>query len=99
MESILNKLTLTPAPSGSEQRICKTIQSYLPNAETEIDAHGSLLVHKKGTGDGIVVLAAMDTPCLYVTYPEGGFSRTDPSADGGARKKSFRPCLFPEIPG
>lgn len=83
MESILKKLALTPAPSGGEQRICEMIQSFLPNAEMQVDAHGSLLVHKKGTGGAIVVLAAMDTPCLYVTYPEGGFARF--SAVGGLK--------------
>ncbi len=75
MESILNTLALTPAPSGSENTICRTIRGFLADFETETDAHGSLLVHKSGVGDGTVILCAMDTPCLYVTYPEGGFAR------------------------
>ncbi len=83
MESILKKLALTPAPSGSELRICEIIQTFLPDAEMQVDAHGSLLVHKKGTGGGIIILTAMDTPCLYVTYPEGGFARF--SAVGGLK--------------
>ncbi len=83
MESILKKLTLTPAPSGSEGQICALIKSYLPEAEIQVDTNGSLLVHKKGTGDGIIVLTAMDTPCLYVTYPESGFARF--SAVGGLK--------------
>ena len=83
MQSILQALALTPAPSGSETKIREKIQSFLSGAEMQVDAHGSLLVHKAGTGDGIVVLTAMDTPCLYVTYPEGGFSRF--SAVGGLK--------------
>lgn len=83
MESILSKLAAVPAPSGSESGICRIIQSLLPGLEGETDVHGSLLLHKKGSGNGTVVLAAMDTPCLYVTYPEGGFSRF--SAVGGLK--------------
>ncbi len=84
MKSIFEKLALTPAPSGSEQQICNCIQSFLTYAdEIKVDAHGSLLVHKKGDGDGIVILTAMDTPCLYVTYPEDGFARF--SAVGGLK--------------
>ncbi|MBE7024947.1 MAG: hypothetical protein E7408_02695 [Ruminococcaceae bacterium] len=83
METILRKLAMTPAPSGCEGEICRMIQSLLPAADMQIDAHGSLLVHKKGSGDGTVILTAMDTPCLYVTYPEGGFSRF--SSAGGLK--------------
>ncbi|MBQ7037402.1 MAG: hypothetical protein IJN74_07980 [Clostridia bacterium] len=84
MKSMLYKLAMTPAPSGSEEKICETIISMLPeSAKWEKDAHGTLIVHKEGEGDGIVILTAMDTPCLYVTYPEGGFSRF--SAVGGAK--------------
>lgn len=83
MESILNTLAKTPAPSGSEGTICRTIRGLLPDFETETDVHGSLLVHKKGGGDGTVIICAMDTPCLYITYPEGGFARF--SAVGGLK--------------
>lgn len=75
METILKQLAMTPAPSGSEGEICRAIRSFLPETELETDTHGSLLVHKSGTGDGTVILTAMDTPCFYVTYPENGFSR------------------------
>lgn len=83
METILQKLAMTPAPSGCESDICKTIQSLLPETESMVDVHGSLLVHKKGAGDGTIVLTAMDTPCLYVTYPEEGFARF--SSAGGLK--------------
>ncbi len=83
METILNTLAMTPAPSGSEHAICRVIRSLLPGLETEVDVHGSLLVHKKGAGEGTVILTAMDSPCLYVTYPEKGFSRF--SAVGGLK--------------
>ena len=84
MKSMLYNLAMTPAPSGSEEKICDTIISMLPeNVTWEKDAHGSLLVHKEGNGDGVVILSAMDTPALYVTYPEGGFARF--SAVGGLK--------------
>ncbi len=83
MLSILRALALTPAPSGCETKICEKIKSYLPGLEMQVDTHGSLLVHKAGEGDGTIILTAMDTPCLYVTCPEGGFSRF--SAVGGLK--------------
>ncbi len=81
METILKQLAMTPAPSGSEGAICRAIRSFLPEADTEVDAHGSLLVHKSGTGDGTVILTAMDTPCFYITYPENGFARFSSAGD------------------
>lgn len=85
MQSILKTLTKVPAPSGSETLLCKTIQSLLPDDTTFVDAHGTLLYHKKGEGNGTVILTAMDTPCLYVTYPENGFARF--SAVGGLKPR------------
>ena len=84
MLSLLTKLALTPAPAGSEAEICDKIISLLPaSVSYEKDAHGTLIVHKKGVGDGVCILTSMDTPCLYVTYPEGGFARF--SAVGGLK--------------
>lgn len=91
MESILNTLAKIPAPSGRETEICKAMQSLLPNATTYTDPHGTLIVHQKGDGDGTVIVTGMDTPCLYVTYQEGGFARF--SAVGGLTVAVGTPVL------
>lgn len=83
MKFILEKLAMTPSPSGSETPLSAMIQSLLPDIDSYVDTHGSLIMHKKGTGNGTVILCAMDTPCMYVTYPEKGFSRF--SAVGGLK--------------
>lgn len=87
MESILKSLSQIPAPAGSESRICAKLMSFLPEEDVWTDAHGSLIYHKKGTGESTVILTAMDTPCFYVTYPEkNGFSRLN--AVGGIKAET-----------
>ncbi len=83
MESILKTLAACPAPSGAENRIREAVASYFEGEDIRTDVHGSLILHKKGTGDGVVILTALDTPSLYVTYAEGGFARF--SAVGGLK--------------
>ncbi len=78
MLSIFKDIAHTPAPSGCENEICKKIKGYFEGYDYFTDTHGTLIVHKKGEGNGTVVLVAMDTPCLYVTYPEKGFARFSP---------------------
>ncbi|MDD6308131.1 MAG: hypothetical protein PUB07_02070 [Clostridia bacterium] len=79
MKDMLKKLAAIPSPSGTEDAMRNTLQAYLKDLDTTIDAHGSLIVHKKGEGEGIVVLAAMDTPSLFVTAADKGFSRFSPT--------------------
>lgn len=76
MLNLLHEYTMTPAPCGSERKIGDLIQEKLTGLDIHVDAHGSIIVHKKGSGDGIVFLCAMDTPCMYITYvDEYGFLR------------------------
>ncbi len=75
METILKTLAHIPSPAGNEIQLCATIQSFLPESTAKVDAHGTLIFHKKGVGESTVFLTAMDTPCLYVTYNEGNFAR------------------------
>ncbi len=98
MESILKTLAACPAPSGAESRIREVVSSFFPAEALMTDAHGSLLFHKEGQGDGVVVLVAMDTPSLYVTYAEGGFARF--SAVGGLKPADGMAVLCEgDIPG
>lgn len=76
METILKTLSSIPAPSGSEKNISEAIRGFLTHLEVWTDAHGTLIAHKKGSGESTVILSAMDTPCFYITYVENdGFSR------------------------
>lgn len=69
MFELLEKLCMTPAPSGCEKQIRelieKEISPYVDSVET--DAMGNLIAHKKGTGKKLMLTAHMDEIGLMTT--------------------------------
>ena len=81
MREIIRKLVETYGPSGVEEKIRAAIREEVePFAdEIRVDALGSLVVHKEGTGEGqrIILAAHMDEIGLMVTYVDkAGFARS-----------------------
>ncbi len=81
MKSLLKTLAMTKSPAGDSCAMFSLLQNKLQFLDCRQDAHGTLLAHKKGEGTSILFLAAMDTPCLFVTAPDKGFSRIMASDD------------------
>lgn len=80
MRELLRKLVETYGPSGAEEQIRAVIQAEVaPLAdEVRVDPLGSLIVRKRGNGEGkrIAVAAHMDEIGIMVTYiDEKGFAR------------------------
>jgi tetrahedral aminopeptidase len=86
VKEIIKKLTECFGPSGYEMAVRECIKAELPKGvETRVDALGSLIVHKPGTGGRKVMLAAhMDEIGVAVTHvDQKGFLRF--GAIGGVR--------------
>jgi putative aminopeptidase FrvX len=80
MKELIRKLVETYGPSGVEEQIRTIIRAEVESLADEIrvDPLGSLVVHKKGSGEGerIVLDAHMDEIGVMVTYvDEKGFAR------------------------
>lgn len=91
MEELIRRLVETYSPSGSEERVRDVIRAEVePLAdEVRVDPLGSLVAHKRGSGEGqrIVLAAHMDEIGVMVTYiDEKGFARF--TSVGGVRSLS-----------
>ncbi|MBO5008692.1 MAG: M42 family metallopeptidase [Clostridia bacterium] len=78
---LLNKLTQTYSPSGSEEQIRALIESEVAPYADEVytDNLGNLIVRKRGNGNKIMLSAHMDEIGLLVNYIEdNGFLRFSP---------------------
>jgi tetrahedral aminopeptidase len=78
VKDLIRKLTECYGPSGAESGVRELIRKELPNGvETRVDAMGSLIVRKKGSGGRRVMLAAhMDEIGICVTHvDQNGFLR------------------------
>ncbi len=78
MKDLIKKLTQIVAPSGRESNLISTILEEVKDHidDYEIDALGSLIVHKRGNGKKILFDAHADEIGLMVTYIEdNGFLR------------------------
>jgi putative aminopeptidase FrvX len=78
VKELIKRLTECYGPSGSETRVRELILAELPRGvETRVDAMGSLIVHRKGSGGRRVMLAAhMDEIGIVVTHVDKkGFLR------------------------
>jgi len=83
LKELLQKLTETYGPSGSEERIRDVIAGELTGLvdEQRVDAMGSLIALKRGSGGGLKVMLAahMDEIGVIVTHvDEKGFLRFQP---------------------
>ena len=79
MKDIIKRLTECYGPSGSETAVRELIRAELPKGvEARVDALGSLIVHRKGTGGGrkVMLAAHMDEIGIVVTHvDQKGFLR------------------------
>ena len=80
MRELIRRLVETHSPSGTEDQIRDVIRAEVESLADEIrvDPLGSLVVRKKGSGEGkrIVLAAHMDEIGVMVTYvDEKGFAR------------------------
>jgi len=80
MKDLIRKLVETHSPSGTEENIRAVIRAEVESVadELRVDPLGSLVVHKRGSGDGqrIVLDAHMDEIGVMVTHvDEKGFAR------------------------
>lgn len=76
--NLLEKISRCPAPAGSEQKMIELLSGYLTEAGCNVmaDSHKNLIAHKAGLGKPIIIMAPLDTPCLYITHvDEKGFLR------------------------
>ena len=81
MRELIKKLVETYGPSGAEEQIRDTIRAEVEPFvdEVHVDAMGSLIAHKKGDGQRILLDAHMDEIGVMVTYvDEKGFARFTP---------------------
>ncbi len=79
MKELIRKLTESFGPSGYESAVREVITSELPRGvQTRVDAMGSLIVHRKGTGGGkrVMLAAHMDEIGVCITHiDQKGFLR------------------------
>ncbi|MGB9812299.1 MAG: M42 family metallopeptidase [Thermovenabulum sp.] len=78
MKELIKTLTETYGPSGNEEKIRNVIKDLVtPYAdEVKVDALGNLIVHKKGSGDKLMLAAHMDEIGIIVTnIDDKGFIR------------------------
>lgn len=78
MRELIRKLVETYGPSGAEEQIREIIRAEVEPLvdEVRIDALGSLIAHKKGDGQRVLLDAHMDEIGVMVTYiDEKGFAR------------------------
>jgi len=81
VRELIKKLVETYGPSGAEEQIRDTIRAEVEPFvdEVHVDAMGSLIAHKKGDGQRILLDAHMDEIGVMVTYvDEKGFARFTP---------------------
>lgn len=71
-----NEITKKMAAAGCEEEIRSYIKSCFSGFEFFTDSHGSLIAHKKGKGEGKMIVTTLDIPSLFVTHVEkNGFAR------------------------
>jgi putative aminopeptidase FrvX len=78
VRELIRKLVETYGPSGAEEQIREIIRAEVEPLvdEVRIDALGSLIAHKKGDGQRVLLDAHMDEIGVMVTYiDEKGFAR------------------------
>ena len=79
MKELIQRLTECYGPSGSEGRVRELIMAELPKGmDTRVDALGSLIAHRTGTGGGrrLMLAAHMDEIGVVVTHIDtNGFLR------------------------
>ena len=78
MRELIKKLVETYGPSGTEEQIRDAIRVEVEPLvdEVRVDALGSLIAHKKGDGQRLLLDAHMDEIGVMVTYiDEKGFAR------------------------
>lgn len=94
---LLKELTQINSPSGCEKNICGYIKEIAQQYadEVSVDALGSLIVHKKGSGRKIMAAAHMDEIGVIVTFiDDNGYLRF--AAVGGltAAELNHRRVIF-----
>lgn len=73
---LLKEIASKNAAVGREEELCEFLAAELSEYERIEDIHGSLIVHKRGEGEPVMVAVAMDTPAVFVTHiEENGFLR------------------------
>jgi endoglucanase len=78
VRELIKELVETYGPSGAEERIRDTIRAEVEPLvdDVHVDALGSLIAHKKGDGQRLLLDAHMDEIGVMVTYiDEKGFAR------------------------
>jgi endoglucanase len=78
VRELIKKLVETYGPSGAEEQIRNVIRAEVEPLvdEVRVDALGSLIAHKKGDGQRLLLDAHMDEIGVMVTYiDEKGFAR------------------------
>ena len=79
MHELIKKLAECFGPSGYESGVRELVRAEIPRGiETRVDAMGSLIAHKKGTGGGrrVMLAAHMDEIGVVVTHvDQRGFLR------------------------
>jgi endoglucanase len=78
---LIRKLVETYGPSGAEEQIREVIRAEVEPLvdELRVDALGSLIAHKQGDGQRVLLDAHMDEIGVMVTYiDEKGFARFTP---------------------
>ncbi len=78
MRELIRKLTETYGPSGAEEQIREVIRAEVEPLvdEVRVDAMGSLIAHKEGEGQRVMLAAHMDEIGVMLSYiDEDGFGR------------------------